>query len=815
MSSSTRTPSWTRMLSSTRTLRWVLAISAMLLVGVVLGFVMYAHYRAQRFLTGLPGKLGVDIREETNGFTYSQSVGGKTVFTVHAAKELQRKDGKITLHDVGIVLYGRGMGGTDQADRIHGNEFEYDQRAGVLRAAGEVYLDLAVPADKGEAAGVGGEARMIHVKTSGLVFRQKERTAVTDEAIEFSAGGFSGKAVGASYDSGAGVVVLRSAVRVNGLRAERPVALTATRAELDRSGDVARLEGAQYVSAAAGGIEKMGAERALVFLTAEGTPRRVEAEGAVTLSGEGRGSVSGGRLELELSETGQPRAGHMFGGVRFVSEDAARQERGQSREARVVFDEQGRPVHAVMTGEVEAEEKAGSSERLLRTAKLELALGGGGKQRLVLRGAAASGGAMGASEARLRMVDRATKGEGSSVTQIMASVLVARFGMGSRAEGLDGRGATSVERTALNDSGEITSKEQSTGDALKVDFGADAKGRIVMTQASQRGNVNVMRTAAAKAKSATEAERARAGEVVFDAVHDRMTLSESVQIADAESALFADRVEMDRKSGDSIATGAVKVSYQEAGGQQREPVHVTAGRAVSRRATGVTEFFAAGGGKARMWQGGSQVEAAVIAVNQRSRELSARGATSEEVDAVRAILAGSPGVGSKAAGKAEGSGAVRVVSDEMMYSGGSREVEFHRHVRVEGANGTMRAENATVLLVPAGSGLGREGAGAAEELMSSRVERVVAEGAVEIEQPGRKATGQKLTYTAADQTFVLLGTKEVPPRLVDESRGTITGRSLRFRSGDDSVVVSGKEGDGSTGIEGGRVRSESRTKEKD
>jgi len=57
----------------------------------------------------------------------------------------------------------------------------------------------------------------------------------------------TGTAVGASYDSGKGVVVLRSQVHVSGLRGhgnskdERPMVLTASHAEMDRDGNVAVL----------------------------------------------------------------------------------------------------------------------------------------------------------------------------------------------------------------------------------------------------------------------------------------------------------------------------------------------------------------------------------------------------------------------------------------------------------------------------------------------------------------------------------------------------------------------------------------------
>ena len=74
--------------------------------------------------------------------------------------------------------------------------------------------------------------------------------------------------------------------------------------------------------------------------------------------------------------------------------------------------------------------------------------------------------------------------------------------------------------------------------------------------------------------------------------------------------------------------------------------------------------------------------------------------------------------------------------------------------------------------------------------MGGSVERMVVTGRIEMEEPGRRATGEQLAYTASDATYVLTGTATVLPKVIDDQRGTVTGTSLRFRSGDDSVVVS-------------------------
>jgi lipopolysaccharide export system protein LptA len=84
---------------------------------------------------------------------------------------------------------------------------------------------------------------------------------------------------------------------------------------------------------------------------------------------------------------------------------------------------------------------------------------------------------------------------------------------------------------------------------------------------------------------------------------------------------------------------------------------------------------------------------------------------------------------------------------------------------------------------------------------------MVATGEIEIKQPGRRAAGEHLVYTASDGLFVLTGDGKALPRLVDSARGTITGAALLFHAGDDSVVVSNVEPGAATGQ---RVRTETR-----
>ena len=429
---------------------WLLA-GAGLLVVVIAAFLGYAHYRAHRFLTNLPAKLGVDIRREANNVTYSQSLKGRTIYTIHAAKSVERSDGKMTLHDVGIVLYGRKE---DRADRIYGKEFEYDQAAGVVRAVGEVHIDLQAPQAEGADAkkdyaagkdlqgtksgqGAIGEheskdERLIHVTTSGLVFLQKLGVAATDNDIEFASGGLTGHAVGADYNSDTGVVVLHSKVRVNGLQHDRPVLLTASHAVLDRPGQTLVLTQAKYVSVVAGTASGQGqtaqGEHVVVHLRKDGTAERVEAEGAVTLTGAAGGSLQAPHGEMMLNEQNQPQSAVMSGGVKYLADDPLRQAQAEASEGRAAFDKKGHPEHVVMTGAVHLHERVRTTdavgepwnERELNSRELEVALATDSTGKSLIRDAKATG------DAKLNVVNAVPKG-GMTTSAIAGDVLTAHF----------------------------------------------------------------------------------------------------------------------------------------------------------------------------------------------------------------------------------------------------------------------------------------------------------------------------------------------------------------------------------------------------
>ena len=152
---------------------------AVLLACVIAAVFGMANYRAGKIWQRILARNGVNLKQETNGFTYSQSDGKRTIFTLHAAKAKPQGKGKWSLSNAVLVLYAK----DGRTDRIYGSQFDYDQDAGLARAVGEVHMDLQAPAASGKAGHptppvdlsfTPGEdsaenPSLIHVRTSGLV----------------------------------------------------------------------------------------------------------------------------------------------------------------------------------------------------------------------------------------------------------------------------------------------------------------------------------------------------------------------------------------------------------------------------------------------------------------------------------------------------------------------------------------------------------------------------------------------------------------------------------------------------------------------
>lgn len=814
---------------------WLLG-SAVFLVVVIASFIGMARYLRHRLLGDLPGKLGVNVVSDASGWTYSQSRGSQTLYTIHAAKWEQRTDKKIVLHDVSILLYG--TKGT-RHDRVYGDEFEYDKDAGVVRATGLVHIDLET-AEAAAKAGLDDESnpKLMHVKTSGLVYLEKLGVAATSEYIEFQAGGLTGHATGADYSSDSGMLMLHSAVSMSGMASGRPLNLTAATAEFDDQRQQAHMTHAKYDSQG----RTAAADDVTLYRRTDGTLSRVEAHGNVTGQANGATVVSQ-KADMALTAASEPQTAVLTGGVRYSSDGPLRQMKGNADAAAVAFDGKVKPqpTHALFTGAVHVIERARASEgakepwstRELTAGRLDVALGPGAKGTTQVRDAVASGSP--------RLTFAKNEGVAAGTTALSADDLSGHFiasadpKLAPQVDTIVGRGRTvlhqlsvdGVEQTTAGDTLDVKLRPKPVSSTAKGTTGTAPAGQDLadtVSNAVQVGHVTMMRRAPAKAKAGAktpapdDVEHASAQKAVYDGDQDRVTLSGGVTMLDAGSGLWADQVVLDHKTGDAHAIGNVKMNYVQdaiagrAGGQQEQPTHILADRAELEHATKVATFY---GKPVRMWQGGDQVQAPVIEFAKAEKRLTARGEGSAAEQVYTVLTAGASEIAGSGkagagppscsvgatkspatkAGQAAGTKSpevVRITSGGLIYSDSLRQADFTRGFRADTVDGTIRAGAGTVYMQKA---VGVPSvADAAGPSLGGNLDHVLAFGNVELDKPGMHATGERLVYTSSDRMVLLTGDAKSPPKAVG-SQGTTTGAALRFNSCDGSVEALGAAGE--------------------
>jgi lipopolysaccharide export system protein LptA len=333
---------------SIQRLRWVLLTGAVLLLAVLAGYIAYGRWRTMQTAIRIIQRAGVHITHDTNGFTYSQSVQGRTIFTLHAKTATQVGNGKWTLHDAEMTLYNRIPG---RPDHVYGSEVEYDENDGVARAIGEVHMDLQAPeafAENGHVKPQTAEdaaQHVIHVKTSGLVYLRKLGVAATDQLVDFNYNGMHCTAMGAEFNTGSNVLRLLKDVTMDGTTHEKPVHLTALDADIDRNDNFATLDHPVVRSEGRTGSSDSG----LVNFEADGSIHRLQGSGDVVLS-EGTRQITAAHLDARLNDDMELTEAHLSGGVGLIDTDPTRPMQGSASRVDAAFDAKGQPVSVTATG---------------------------------------------------------------------------------------------------------------------------------------------------------------------------------------------------------------------------------------------------------------------------------------------------------------------------------------------------------------------------------------------------------------------------------------------------------------------------------
>jgi lipopolysaccharide export system protein LptA len=751
--------------------RWI-AFAAFLVVVVIAGFFGYARWKIGKAVLGLPAKLtklGIEVKQTADGFSVSKSEQGRTLFTARASKAVQLKDGgRVELHNVVITVYGRDAARYDQ---ISGADFEYDPHSGDISARGPVTIDL-VANPKGllrpDQAPPEDLKEPLHIRTTGLVFNQKSGNGFTHDKVEFSMAANSGWADGASYDSKSGELTLERAVRIT-TTAPNAADLTAAHGLITKSPPQVFLDHVHLTH----GAQQVEAERATVFLSEENTLQRVLGQGNVEVTASGATQLALHAEQAEIFLTGKKaelRQAVVAGNVHIVTSGAQNTEAYADRatldfisgtmlsKARAEGNVKLMQKDATQTSD--ARPSANSQQVQITTAAMDF---------LAKNGRLTQAETSGAAEITLSPAG----GASGQITHVTAGKFTATLDDANRLRTLHGAPSASITSVTPGQPDRV-----STSATLDVAF--RPQGGIESIE--QQGAVHYH----------DGQRQAFAEKGLFTPANHLIVLSGAPRVTGQGLTTTADSVRLNRESGEATAEGNVKSTYSELKPQPNgallassDPIHVTAKAMQARRDSGVARYS----GGARLWQGPNLVQAATIEFDRDHRSMEASG---QNAGVAAGDSDGTPAdklvttvlVQTGADGKTT---LVTITSQRLTYTDSERRIHFDGGVTMHNTDATIISQSLDVYLAHSKQATSNQLV-TAKSTAPSQLEKAVAHGSVVITQLARKATGENLTYLAAEDKFTLEGG---PPSIFDAERGKITGDSLTFFRHDDRVLVEG------------------------
>ncbi len=177
-------------------------------------------------------------------------------------------------------------------------------------------------------------------------------------------------------------------------------------------------------------------------------------------------------------------------------------------------------------------------------------------------------------------------------------------------------------------------------------------------------------------------------------------------------------------------------------------------------------------GRARLWQGATDIRAETVSLDEQRGDLTAGGGVTSTLNLAAKDPTGAPARGTIARGQT------------LRYDDAARTATYTTGAQMSGPQGDLKADKIALVLASA----------------SRMLERIDGDGAVEARVAARDARGAKLTYFAADERYVMTGS---PVRFTEECRVT-TGRTLTFFGTAGKLIVDGNEAARTVSTGGGR-----------
>ena len=738
-------------LQITRLRRWF-ALAALALILIVSGVYIHRRRQVRDVLKNVPGKIGVDIQQTAEGFKVSKSEQGHTLFTVQASKAVQFKlGGRAELHNVTITLYGRD---SSRYDQIYGDDFSYDPKSGDVVAKGEVRIDLEANPEgllKPDQSAPTALKNPIHLVTHDLVFNQKTGDAYTNAKVDLRMPQASGSAMGVRYTGKDNVLTLDSQVNLV-LPGSGNTQLTAARGVITKDPRQVVLDRPLL----AHGTARMEAAKATLYLRPDNTVDHIVASDGVQANVPSASPLQARAQQAEfvINSAQDGLSSAVFAGD--VQLDSAGDHPARANAGRVSVDfGRGNLVKRV---------RATENAKLIELPQPGSAASTNNDQQAVEITApaidffVAQGKHLERAETSPggQIIITPTRNDGSR-TVVNAGKFDAQFDNLSQLKSVHGAPDARIVGSSPGQPDRV-----STSQSLDVAF-RPAGGIDTITQ---QGDFNY-----ADGERQARSDRAR-----YTPSDEIVELSGSPRIIDKALTTTARVVRMNRATGDATADGNVKSTYSDLHEQPNgallasaSPIHITARRMTVHRTSAIATYT----GDARIWQDANVVQAPTIQFDRDHRSVVAQG----DGKPVSTVLV--------QVDKSGNATPVAITSARLTYTDDQHRAHFEGGVTVRGADATITADHMDAFMIPRG-----QASGSQTLKGQGQLDRIVAEGKVVVQEPARRAEGDKLVYTAAEDKFVLTGGS---PSIFDAEHGKIGGDSLTFYKRDDRVLVEGRD----------------------
>jgi lipopolysaccharide export system protein LptA len=792
--------------------RW-LAVIAVLFTAVVAGMYLYARLRQHSVLKAFPGKIGYDIKQTASGFQFSKSESGRTVFVIRAKNVKEFKlNGRADLHDVNIVLYGRD---TSRFDQIYGDDFTFDPKSGDVTAKGEVQIDLQANPTGVTAPDQTTPKELknpIHLTTNDLVFNRDSGDASTSSRVDFRTPQATGWAVGVQYSAKTKTLTLASQVHVT-LSGQDAASIFATHGTITREPREVILDHPRMVRES-GTVQS---EQATFFLGPENEVERIVATGNVNAESTQQqvDKMRARADDAELLLTGKQnllRTATLTGNV-HVERSGSKPMQGDAGSAILDFvgQNQLQKVHAAdgvrlaqhnAVTNASADNSSTPEDFDITAPTIDFFVVDGRRLDHAQTSGAAKitiSPAQNSNPAIAQAPDQRTI---ITAGRFDANFVATPEGQ-SRLTSVHGAPNAKIVNLATGLPDRVSTSQ--TLDATFLPEGGIAS--IV-----QQGSVAYTDNQPPEKRTQAWADKA-----LYTPADQILLLTGSPRVSDGGMMTTAHTIRINRITDDAFADGDVKSTYSDLKEHPNgallassSPIHVTAANMTAHNSTAIALYE----GNARLWQDANIIQAPSIQFDRDRRSLIAQGTATQLVSTVlvQQKLA-QPGTAAgnsqpqnsqekgkdknkdkserttkpKSAdseAKLDASSPVTITSDRLTYADPDRRAHYNGGVTARGTGFQATADEMDVYLLP------RSQDSMNQSLNEpGRLDRMVAQGHVIIQQPGRRADGKTLVYTASNDKFVLTGG---PPSIFDAERGKITGVSLTFFRGDDRVLVEGE-----------------------